>query len=86
MKSKDASKLGHEIETLHDLLKDSSDAVNSGLLHGSPSSSIESSATSKKTRRMVIMDELPFRIAKHEGFRDFCNMMQPRFQVPSSPL
>ncbi|KAK8640066.1 hypothetical protein V6N13_138429 [Hibiscus sabdariffa] len=38
MKPKDASKLGHEIETPHDLLKDSSDVVNSGLSHGAPSS------------------------------------------------
>ncbi|KAK8530923.1 hypothetical protein V6N12_013420 [Hibiscus sabdariffa] len=38
MKPKDASKLGHDIETPHDLLKDSSDAVNSGLSHGAPSS------------------------------------------------
>ncbi|KAK8578910.1 hypothetical protein V6N12_069254 [Hibiscus sabdariffa] len=38
MKPKDASKLGHDIETPHDLLKDSSDVVNSGLSHGAPSS------------------------------------------------
>ncbi|KAK8528377.1 hypothetical protein V6N13_057048 [Hibiscus sabdariffa] len=37
MKPKDASKLGHEMETPHDLLKDSSDVVNSGLSHGAPS-------------------------------------------------
>ncbi|KAK8676592.1 hypothetical protein V6N13_142166 [Hibiscus sabdariffa] len=74
MKPKDASKLGHDIETPHDLLKDSSDVVNSGLSHGAPSS-IPSNLhlPPKKTKR----------IAEHEGFRDFCNMMQPRFQVPS---
>ncbi|KAE8685689.1 hypothetical protein F3Y22_tig00111095pilonHSYRG00653 [Hibiscus syriacus] len=32
--------------------------------------------------RMFIMDEVPFRVVEHEGFRDFCNMMHPKFQVP----
>ncbi|GJX89123.1 zinc finger BED domain-containing protein RICESLEEPER 2-like protein [Tanacetum coccineum] len=32
---------------------------------------------------MIILDELPFKTVEHEGFRDFVNMLQPQFQIPS---
>ncbi|XVF31814.1 hypothetical protein REPUB_Repub17cG0025900 [Reevesia pubescens] len=37
----------------------------------------------KYCARMIIMDELPFRVVEHERFKDFCSAMQPQFQVPS---
>lgn len=30
--------------------------------------------------RMIIVDELPFRYVEHEGFLNFCHVMQPLFQ------
>jgi hypothetical protein len=32
---------------------------------------------------MVIVDELPFKFVENKGFKYFCSVMQPRFQVPS---
>ncbi|XP_021754810.1 zinc finger BED domain-containing protein RICESLEEPER 2-like [Chenopodium quinoa] len=32
---------------------------------------------------MLIVDQLPYKFVEGEGFRFFCNMMDPRFQVPS---
>ncbi|GJX18977.1 zinc finger BED domain-containing protein RICESLEEPER 2-like protein [Tanacetum coccineum] len=37
----------------------------------------------KYCARMIILDELPFKTVEHEGFRDFVNMLQPQFQIPS---
>lgn len=37
----------------------------------------------KYCARMVILDELPFKTVEHEGFREFVNMLQPQFQIPS---
>nr|KAJ0198354.1 hypothetical protein LSAT_V11C700356150 [Lactuca sativa] len=33
--------------------------------------------------RMIIIEELPFKVVKHEGFRDLVTMLQPQFQIPS---
>ena len=33
--------------------------------------------------RIVIIDELPFKYVEHEGFKDFCHIMQPKFIIPS---
>ncbi|WZZ42552.1 hypothetical protein YC2023_038811 [Brassica napus] len=33
--------------------------------------------------RMIIKDELPFRVVEKEGFREFICVLQPRFQIPS---
>ena len=33
--------------------------------------------------KMVITDELPFRTVEGEGFRHFCQVMQPKFTPPS---
>ena len=33
--------------------------------------------------RMIIIDELPFRIVEREGFRSLMKVVQPRFKVPS---
>lgn len=33
--------------------------------------------------RMIIKDELPFRVMEKEGFREFICVLQPRFQIPS---
>ncbi|XP_050233558.1 zinc finger BED domain-containing protein RICESLEEPER 2-like [Mercurialis annua] len=33
--------------------------------------------------RMIIVDELSFNFVEHEGFREFCRVIQPRFLVPS---
>lgn len=30
--------------------------------------------------RTIIIDELPFRYVEHEGFLNFCHVMQPLFQ------
>ena len=32
---------------------------------------------------LIITDELPFRFVEGEGFRKFCQVMQPKFAVPS---
>ena len=29
------------------------------------------------------MDELPYKFLENQGFRSFCHLMQPQFQVPS---
>lgn len=36
-------------------------------------------ACRKALAKMVIMDELPFRSVEGEGFRHFCQVMQPKF-------
>ena len=33
--------------------------------------------------RMIIKDELPFRIVEREGFREFCEVGIPQFQIIS---
>ena len=33
--------------------------------------------------RIIIIDELSFKHVEHEGFKDFCNVMQPKFIIPS---
>ena len=33
--------------------------------------------------KMIIMDELPFMFVQREGFKNFCNVMQPRFRLIS---
>ncbi|XP_059451427.1 zinc finger BED domain-containing protein RICESLEEPER 2-like [Corylus avellana] len=33
--------------------------------------------------KMIIKDELPFRFVEGEGFRDFMNIVEPRFSIPS---
>ena len=33
--------------------------------------------------KMIILDKLPFRIVEGEGFRQFCTIVQPRFDPPS---
>ena len=33
--------------------------------------------------RMIIKDELPFRIVEREGFKEFIFILQPRFEIPS---
>ena len=32
---------------------------------------------------MIIVDELPFRFVKHEGFNYYMNMVEHRFSIPS---
>ena len=32
---------------------------------------------------MIILDELPFRVIENQGFRRFCNVFQPNFNIPS---
>lgn len=32
---------------------------------------------------MIVIDELPFNFIKREGFRHFCAIAVPRFEVPS---
>ena len=38
---------------------------------------------SKYLARMIILDEKPFMTVEQEGFRDFVNILQPQFQIPS---
>ncbi|KAE8736029.1 hypothetical protein F3Y22_tig00000218pilonHSYRG00217 [Hibiscus syriacus] len=74
-----------DAETPRDTPNNSNDVVKTDQ-SAAASSSIQSNLQQPLKRtggRMIIMDELPFRVVEHEGFRDFCNMMQPRFQVPS---
>ena len=33
--------------------------------------------------KMIILDELPFRFVENQGFRRFCNVFQPNFNIPS---
>lgn len=37
----------------------------------------------KGLTRMIIKNELPFRIVEREGFREFIYVLQPRFEIPS---
>jgi len=37
----------------------------------------------KALAKMVIVDELSFRFVEGEGFKNFCQVMQPRFSIPS---
>jgi hypothetical protein len=32
---------------------------------------------------MIILDELPFNFIENQGFKSLCQVMQPRFDVPS---
>lgn len=38
----------------------------------------------KMFAKMIIVDELPSRHVDHEGFRDFCRAMQPKFIIVPS--
>jgi hypothetical protein len=37
----------------------------------------------KALGKMIIVDELPFNFVENQGFKSFCQVMQPRFDVPS---
>ena len=37
----------------------------------------------KVLAEMIILDELPFRFGENQGFRRFCNVFQPNFNIPS---
>ena len=37
----------------------------------------------KVLAKMIILDELPFRFVENQGFRRFCNVFQPNFNIPS---
>jgi len=37
----------------------------------------------KALGRMIILDELPFNFIENQGFKSFCKVMQPRFDVSS---
>jgi len=37
----------------------------------------------KALEKMIILDELPFNFVENQGFKSFCQVMQPRFDVPS---
>ena len=37
----------------------------------------------KALAKMIIIDELPFKFVEREGFRYFCNVMQPKFKIVS---
>uniref|UniRef100_A0A7N2L115 Transposase n=1 Tax=Quercus lobata TaxID=97700 RepID=A0A7N2L115_QUELO len=37
----------------------------------------------KVLAEMIILDELPFRFVENQGFRRFCNVFQPNFNIPS---
>nr|XP_021851849.1 zinc finger BED domain-containing protein RICESLEEPER 1-like [Spinacia oleracea] len=39
--------------------------------------------TRKALAKMVIIDEMPFRMVEHEGFRSFMKVIQPFFIIPS---
>ncbi|KAL3536596.1 hypothetical protein ACH5RR_005057 [Cinchona calisaya] len=34
---------------------------------------------------MIILDDLPFKFVDREGFKQFCQELQPRFRLPSRP-
>ena len=36
--------------------------------------------------RMIIVDELPFKFVEHEGFKNYSNVLQPRFIVPTRTI
>ena len=40
-------------------------------------------ACRKALAKMVVLDEKSFRIMEGEGFRQFCQVLQPKFPVPS---
>ena len=37
----------------------------------------------KVLAEMIILDELPFKFVENQGFRRFCNVFQPNFNIPS---
>jgi len=37
----------------------------------------------KALEKMIILDELAFNFVENQGFKSFCQVMQPRFDVPS---
>ena len=40
-------------------------------------------ACRKTLAKMVVLDEMPFMIVEGEGFRQFCQVLQPKFPPPS---
>jgi hypothetical protein len=36
----------------------------------------------KALEKMIILDELAFNFVENQGFKSFCQVMQPRFDVP----
>ena len=36
--------------------------------------------------RMIIVDKLPFKFVEHKGFRNYSNVLQPRFIVPTRTI
>ncbi|CAN0876613.1 Putative AC transposase [Linum grandiflorum] len=43
----------------------------------------DQSVSRTKLARMIIIDELPFKLVEGEGFRDFAYSLRPEFQIPS---
>jgi len=37
----------------------------------------------KALEKIIILDELRFNFIENKGFKSFCKVMQPRFDVPS---
>uniref|UniRef100_A0A803LSQ9 BED-type domain-containing protein n=1 Tax=Chenopodium quinoa TaxID=63459 RepID=A0A803LSQ9_CHEQI len=65
------------------LLSFKSDKVPSGSTSGLTYHKFDAGSIRKALSFMVIVDELPFKFVEGIGFRHFCGVMEPRFNVPS---
>uniref|UniRef100_A0A803N8F3 Uncharacterized protein n=1 Tax=Chenopodium quinoa TaxID=63459 RepID=A0A803N8F3_CHEQI len=65
------------------LLSFKSNKIESGCTSGLSYVKYDPTVIRKALSEMVIVDELPFKFVEGVGFKQFCNVMEPRFHVPS---
>uniref|UniRef100_A0A803LSE4 BED-type domain-containing protein n=1 Tax=Chenopodium quinoa TaxID=63459 RepID=A0A803LSE4_CHEQI len=70
-------------ESKQSLLSFKSNKIESGCTSGLSYVKYDPTVIRKALSEMVIVDELPFKFVEGVGFKKFCNVMEPRFHVPS---
>uniref|UniRef100_A0A803MKM4 BED-type domain-containing protein n=1 Tax=Chenopodium quinoa TaxID=63459 RepID=A0A803MKM4_CHEQI len=70
-------------ESKQSLLSFKSNKIESGCTSGLSYVKYDPTVIRKALSEMVIVDELRFKFVEGVGFKQFCNVMEPRFHVPS---
>ncbi|KAL0009737.1 hypothetical protein SO802_004845 [Lithocarpus litseifolius] len=71
-------------EYLYNALHDGQDPLSKDVEEGNLVPRTFTNVVGRKVlTEMIILDELPFRFVENQGFRRFCNVFQPNFNIPS---
>ena len=72
------------LEYLFNELHDEQDPLSKDVEEGNLVPRTFTNAMGRKVlTKMIILDELPFRFVENQGFRRFCNVFQPNFNISS---